>query len=49
MCDNDEIISYLDALIKYKNSWFKGLSKEPENNCDIDLQEFKKEMDSLKV
>jgi len=40
-CSNDEIISDLDRLIKYKNSW-NPLSQKPDINCDIDLQEFKK-------
>ena len=40
-CNNEDIIGYLDALIKYKNSW-NPLSQKPDINCDIDIETNKK-------
>ena len=44
-CNNKEIIAYLDALIKYKNSWIKGLSKQPELKCNINVAEMNNILD----
>ena len=38
-CNNEDIIAYLDALIKYENSWIKGLSKQPDLKCKINVEE----------
>ena len=45
MCDNEEIISYLDALIAYKQSWFKPPLPFISNNC---LEKIKQEYRILK-